>query len=97
MKKLNIALLAVLIFASCSSERSGNFKASETTVVEENLNYNGRCVPFRAHETWFSTVTYDRIVDNNIQIIYVDSAFRGGDTVRLSEYGDEFILQERVK
>lgn len=95
MKKLTIALLVSIILVSCSSERSGDFKP--VPITEENLDYNGRCVPFRAHETWFSTVTYDRIVDNNIQIIYVDSAFRAGDTVRLSEYGDEFILQERVK
>lgn len=90
MKRLFVLSVMTIIFASCS-DYSGNRKPK--AAVDRVVDY--RDVPFRAHKTWFSTVTYDRLVDHNVKIIYADSAYRDGDTITVGN--DEYILLERVK
>lgn len=92
MKKLFIFLTLVIALASCSSY-SGNRKPKQTVSVSSDTTY--RDVPFRAHHTWFSSVTYNRLVDHNVEIIYADSAFRAGDTILVGT--KDYILSERVK
>ena len=85
--------MLVIVLASCSNY-SGN-RVPKSSGKDEVINVGYRDVPFRAHKTWFSTVTYDRIVDHNVQIVYADSAYRDGDTITVGS--NDFIIQERVK
>lgn len=78
------------MLASCSSS-SGKRKPR---AVAETTSY--RDVPFRAHHTWISTVSFDRITSDHIEIIYADSAFRAGDTILVGGT-KEYILQQRVQ
>lgn len=92
MKKSFAFLALIIVFASCGSSYSGNRKPkSETTKRTDTY----RDVPFRAHHTWVSSVTYNRLVDDNTEIIYADSAFRAGDTILVGQ--KDYILSERVK
>jgi hypothetical protein len=84
---LSIIILAILL-VSCGS-KSGNRKPLSQLAAAE------RDVPFRAHYTWISESTLNRYVSDEIEIIEADSAFRSGDTIRVS--GRQYILQERVK
>ena len=93
MKKLLTLLTLVLLLASCGSSYSGNRTPKSQIITTKTAVY--RDVPFRAHKTWFSTVTYDRLVDPTVKIIYADSAYRDGDTISIGN--DDYILQERVK
>jgi hypothetical protein len=81
VKKLTILLLCVAL-ASCGS-KSGKKQP-------ENRN-----VFFRAQHTWISTVSFDRLVSNNIEIISADSAFHVGDTITVND--SDYIIRERVK
>lgn len=85
MKKLTILLLCVAL-ASCGSQSGKR---------EPNLESDDRTVFFRAQHTWISTVTYDRLVNNKIEIISADSAFKPGDTITVDDV--DYILRERVK
>ena len=95
MKKLLTLLTLVLLLASCGSSYSGNRKPKSQIVEASKTNNDYRDVPFRAHYTWLSSVTYDRIVSDNVEIIYADSAFRAGDTILVGN--KDYILTERVK
>ena len=88
MKRLFVLLVIGITFASCSDQDVVYSGPTEDSV-------DNRDVPFRAHKTWFSTVTYNRLVDHNVKIIYADSAYRDGDTITVGN--DEYILLERVK
>lgn len=83
----------LIALASCSSSYSGNRIPKSQQVKQAANTY--RDVPFRAHYTWLSSVTYDRIVSDNVEIIYADSAFRAGDTILVG--AKDYILTERVK
>jgi hypothetical protein len=84
---LSIIILATLL-VSCGS-KSGNRKPLAQLVAAD------RNVPFRAHYTWISEVTLDRYKLDEVEIIEADSAFRAGDTIKVS--GKQYILQERVQ
>jgi hypothetical protein len=88
MKRLFVLLVIGITFASCSDQDVAYSGPMNDSVDD-------RDVPFRAHKTWLSTVTYDRFVDHNVKIIYADSAYRDGDTISLGN--DDYILLERVK
>lgn len=94
MKQLLIVLSLIGILTSCGSSYSGNRKPKTAGVIP-TTNSGYRDVPFRAHYTWLSTVTYDRLVSDNVEIIYADSAFRAGDTILVGN--KDYILSERVK
>lgn len=89
MKRLFVLLVMTIIFASCSDQDDVVYSGPMDDSVDN------RDVPFRAHKTWFSTVTYDRLVDHTVKIVYADSAYRDGDTISMGN--DDYILQERVK
>ena len=88
MKRLFVLLVMTIIFASCSDQ-----DVVYSGTMDDSVD--NRDVPFRAHKTWFSTVTYDRLVDHTVKIVYADSAYRDGDTISIGN--DDYILQERVK
>lgn len=77
-------LLAVSMLSTSCSSASG-----------KRLPVTERDVYFRAHHTWFSDVTFNRVVDNATQIIRADSAYRPGDTIMLNSR--EYILLEKVR
>jgi len=87
MKRLFVLLVIGITFASCSDQ--------DAYSAPMNDSVDNRDVPFRAHKTWFSTVTYNRLVDHTVKIVYADSAYRDGDTISIGN--DDYILQERVK
>jgi hypothetical protein len=63
--------------------------ASCSDVIDDRLAL------YRAKETWFSTVTYNRVVDDEIKLIKIDSAYRVGDTMTM-DY-KHYIILEKVK
>jgi hypothetical protein len=97
MKKLLLVIVSGIVLMSCGGSKSGKrlAKNGDSTYIASLRDDEDRNVPFRAHATWISTATFDRIVDNKIEIVYTDSAFRAGDTVLVDT--ETYILQERVK
>lgn len=92
MKQFLSIIILVILLVSCGS-KSGN-RVPRTQVVAQNTTED-RNVPFRARYTWISETTFNRYVSDEVEIIKADSAFRSGDTIRLS--GRQYILEQRTR